>query len=54
MKFLKPLLAAALAAASFGAAAQATFPDRPIQLVVPFAAGGPEGASASFGRPSGG
>jgi tripartite-type tricarboxylate transporter receptor subunit TctC len=41
VKFLKPLLAAALAAASFGATAQAHWPERPIQLVVPFAAGGP-------------
>ncbi len=38
---LKPLLAASLAAASLAAAAQANFPDRPIALVVPFAAGGP-------------
>jgi tripartite-type tricarboxylate transporter receptor subunit TctC len=38
---LRPLLAAALAAVSFGAAAQATFPDHPVSMLVPFAAGGP-------------
>ncbi|HZY18098.1 MAG TPA: tripartite tricarboxylate transporter substrate-binding protein [Ramlibacter sp.] len=37
----RPLLAASLAVLSFAAAAQAGFPDRPIALVVPFAAGGP-------------
>jgi tripartite-type tricarboxylate transporter receptor subunit TctC len=40
MRLARPLLALALAAASLGAAAQA-FPDRPVTLVVPFAAGGP-------------
>jgi tripartite-type tricarboxylate transporter receptor subunit TctC len=39
--FLRPLLAAALAAASLGAAAQAAYPDHPIAMLVPFAAGGP-------------
>ncbi|GAC1538446.1 MAG: tripartite tricarboxylate transporter substrate binding protein BugD [Ramlibacter sp.] len=37
----RPLLAAVLAAASFGAAAQVSYPDHPIALVVPFSAGGP-------------
>jgi tripartite-type tricarboxylate transporter receptor subunit TctC len=45
VKFLKPLLAAACAAASFAASAQqvapANWPERPIQMIVPFAAGGP-------------
>ncbi len=46
MKFLKPLLAVAMAAVSFAASAQqaampANWPERPIQLVIPFAAGGP-------------
>jgi tripartite-type tricarboxylate transporter receptor subunit TctC len=40
-RFFRPLVAAALAAAAFGAAAQAAFPDRPIAMLVPFAAGGP-------------
>ncbi|MBA2961456.1 MULTISPECIES: tripartite tricarboxylate transporter substrate-binding protein [Ramlibacter] len=40
-RFFRPLVAAALAAVSFGAAAQAAFPDRPIAMLVPFAAGGP-------------
>jgi tripartite-type tricarboxylate transporter receptor subunit TctC len=40
-RFLRPLLAAAVAAVSFSAAAQATFPDRPVAMLVPFAAGGP-------------
>jgi tripartite-type tricarboxylate transporter receptor subunit TctC len=39
-RFLQPLLAASLAAASFAASAQA-WPERPIALVVPFSAGGP-------------
>jgi tripartite-type tricarboxylate transporter receptor subunit TctC len=38
---LRPLVAAALSLAAFAASAQANFPDRPISLVVPFAAGGP-------------
>ena len=42
MKFkLKPMLAASLAAFSLGALAQAAWPDKPITLIVPFAAGGP-------------
>ena len=40
-RFLQPVLAVALAAASFTAAAQANWPERPVSLVVPFAAGGP-------------
>jgi tripartite-type tricarboxylate transporter receptor subunit TctC len=40
-RFFRPLLAAAVAAVSFSAAAQATFPDRPVSMLVPFAAGGP-------------
>ncbi|MGZ5847192.1 MAG: tripartite tricarboxylate transporter substrate binding protein BugD [Ramlibacter sp.] len=40
MRFLQPLLAASLAAFSFAAAAQA-WPERPVTMVVPFAAGGP-------------
>jgi tripartite-type tricarboxylate transporter receptor subunit TctC len=40
MTLLKHILAAALAGLAFGAGAQ-TFPDRPVTLVVPFAAGGP-------------
>lgn len=40
-RFLQPLLAVALAAASFTAAAQANWPERQVSLVVPFAAGGP-------------
>jgi len=40
-RFLQPLLAVALAAASFTAAAQAPWPERQVSLVVPFAAGGP-------------
>jgi tripartite-type tricarboxylate transporter receptor subunit TctC len=39
--FFRPLLAASLAVAAFGAAAQAQWPERPIALVVPFSAGGP-------------
>ncbi|MFL6693601.1 MAG: tripartite tricarboxylate transporter substrate binding protein BugD [Ramlibacter sp.] len=39
--FHKMLVAPALMALSLAAAAQATWPDRPISLVVPFAAGGP-------------
>src|SRR4051812_2370822 len=39
--FFRPLLAAAAAALSFGAAAQAAFPDHPVSMLVPFAAGGP-------------
>ena len=39
--FHKMLVAPALFALSFAAGAQATWPDRPIALVVPFAAGGP-------------
>ena len=35
------LVAAALAAASFGAQAQGNYPQRPVTMVVPFAAGGP-------------
>ena len=42
MKFkLKPMLVASLAAFSLGALAQAAWPDKPITLIVPFAAGGP-------------
>jgi tripartite-type tricarboxylate transporter receptor subunit TctC len=41
MRLPKPLLAASLAVLSFAAAAQAAWPERPIALVVPFAAGGP-------------
>ncbi len=41
MRLARPLLALALAAASLAAGAQAAFPDRPVTLVVPFAAGGP-------------
>lgn len=37
----KPLLAAGLGLLTLAAAAQGTFPDRPVALVVPFAAGGP-------------
>ena len=40
-RFLQPLVAVALAAASFTAAAQAPWPERQVSLVVPFAAGGP-------------
>ncbi|MGZ5182009.1 MAG: tripartite tricarboxylate transporter substrate binding protein BugD [Ramlibacter sp.] len=40
MRFLQPLLAASLAAFSVAAAAQA-WPERPVTMVVPFAAGGP-------------
>ena len=40
-RFLQPLLAVSLAAASLTAGAQASWPERPISLVVPFAAGGP-------------
>ncbi|TFY99435.1 tripartite tricarboxylate transporter substrate binding protein BugD [Ramlibacter henchirensis] len=40
-RFLKTLLAASLAAVSFGSAAQGAFPERQVSLVVPFAAGGP-------------
>ena len=40
-RFLQPLLAVALAAASFTAAAQGNWPERQVSLVVPFAAGGP-------------
>lgn len=39
--FPKMLVAPALMALSFAAAAQAAWPDRPIALLVPFAAGGP-------------
>jgi tripartite-type tricarboxylate transporter receptor subunit TctC len=39
--FHKMLVAPALMALSLAAAAQATWPDRPISLLVPFAAGGP-------------
>ena len=42
MKFkLKPMLVASLAAFSLGALAEAAWPDKPITLIVPFAAGGP-------------
>lgn len=41
MRNLKTLLATSLAAFSLAAAAQSSYPDHPIALVVPFAAGGP-------------
>ena len=41
MRILKTLLAASLAAFSLAAAAQSSYPDHPIALVVPYAAGGP-------------
>ena len=40
-RFIQSLLAVALGAASFTAAAQANWPERQVSLVVPFAAGGP-------------
>lgn len=40
-KFLQPLLALALCAASAVALAQDVFPSKPIKLLVPYAAGGP-------------
>jgi len=40
-RVIQPLVAVALAAASFTAAAQAPWPERQVSLVVPFAAGGP-------------
>ena len=36
---MKPILALVLAAAAFGAAAQATYPDKPVRMIVPFPAG---------------
>jgi tripartite-type tricarboxylate transporter receptor subunit TctC len=41
MKKISILTAAALAVTAFGAQAQSNYPQRPITLVVPFAAGGP-------------
>ena len=41
LKKLALTLAAALSAAAFSAQAQGTYPQRPITMVVPFAAGGP-------------
>lgn len=38
---IKPLLAAGLGLLALAAGAQGTFPERPVSLVVPFAAGGP-------------
>ena len=45
MKAIQPLFAT-LIAATFSLAAQAAYPDRPIRLVVPYAAGGPTDAMA--------
>lgn len=47
LKFsLKHLLVAALGAVALSAAAQSGYPDKPVSLVVPFAAGGPTDAVA--------
>jgi tripartite-type tricarboxylate transporter receptor subunit TctC len=45
MKAIRPFFAA-LIAATFSLAAQAAYPDKPIRLVVPYAAGGPTAAMA--------
>jgi tripartite-type tricarboxylate transporter receptor subunit TctC len=50
-KFLKPFqlgLAAASLIAAFGASAQSGYPNRPVKIIVPFAASGPADNYARF------